>query len=104
MRAAQFVALREPLHIAEVPLAAPKADGAEEIGPDVRTLKVGDRVTLPFHEADGTCPECRAGFQNLCDHMVVPGFGRTGDWAQYATVTAADPNCIRLPDRSMSRC
>jgi propanol-preferring alcohol dehydrogenase len=39
-----------------------------EIGRDVRAIKVGDRVTIPFHEADGTCPQCRAGFPNLCDH------------------------------------
>lgn len=70
----------------------------EEVGRDVRTVKVGDRVTIPFHEADGACPECRAGFQNLCDHVVVPGVQRVGGWAEYVTVTAADLNCIRLPD------
>ena len=25
----------------------------EEVGPNVRTVKVGDRVTIPFHDADG---------------------------------------------------
>jgi propanol-preferring alcohol dehydrogenase len=59
---------------------------------------VGDRVTIPFHEADGTCAECRAGYQNLCDHVIIPGVQRTGGWAQYVTVTAADLNCIRLPE------
>lgn len=61
-------------------------------------MKVGDRVTIPFHEADGTYPECRAGYQNLCDHMIAPGVHRTGGWAQYVTVTAADLNCIPLPE------
>lgn len=70
----------------------------EEVGRDVRTIKVGDRVTIPFHEADGTCMECRAGYQNLCDHMIVAGVQRMGGWAQYVTVTAADLNCIRLPE------
>jgi D-arabinose 1-dehydrogenase-like Zn-dependent alcohol dehydrogenase len=50
----------------------------EEVGRDVRSIKVGDRVTIPFHEADGTCPECRAGYQNLCDHLIVPGVQRGG--------------------------
>lgn len=140
MRAAQITAFRRPLQVAEVPVEAPRPDGAvvrveasgvcrsdwhfwnqdlgwvgfnlplpantghevggvvEEVGRDVRTIKVGDRVTIPFHEADGTCPECRAGYQNLCDHMLVAGVHRTGGWAQYVTVTAADLNCIRLPE------
>jgi propanol-preferring alcohol dehydrogenase len=70
----------------------------EEIGAEVRTIKVGDRVTIPFHESDGTCEQCRAGFQNVCDHVIVGGAQRVGGWAQYITVTAADLNCIRLPD------
>jgi D-arabinose 1-dehydrogenase-like Zn-dependent alcohol dehydrogenase len=70
----------------------------EEVGRDVRTIKVGDRVTIPFHESDGTCPHCRAGYQNLCDHVIIPGVQRLGGWAQYVTVTASDLNCIKLPD------
>jgi propanol-preferring alcohol dehydrogenase len=70
----------------------------EEVGTDVRTVKVGDRVTIPFHEADGICPYCRAGLQNLCDNGIVPGRQRAGGWAQYITVTNADLNCIQLPD------
>ena len=70
----------------------------EEVGRDVRAAKVGDRVTIPFHDSDGTCPECRSGHQNLCDHVIVPGVQRLGGWAQYVTVGAADLNCIRLPE------
>jgi D-arabinose 1-dehydrogenase-like Zn-dependent alcohol dehydrogenase len=70
----------------------------EEVGRDVHTVKVGDRVTIPFHESDGTCPECRSGYQNLCDHVIVPGVQRLGGWAQYVTVSAADLNCIKLPE------
>ncbi len=70
----------------------------EEVGRDVHAVKVGDRVTIPFHESDGTCPECRAGYQNLCEHVIIGGVQRMGGWAQYVTVTAADLNCIRLPE------
>jgi threonine dehydrogenase-like Zn-dependent dehydrogenase len=50
----------------------PRVGGViEEVGPDVLNLKVGGRVTIPFHEADGTCPYCRAGHQNLCDHEII---------------------------------
>jgi len=124
MRVAQITAFRRPIHVEEVPVAAPRADGAvvrveasgvcrsdwhfwnqdlgwmgfnltlpantghevggvvEEVGRDVRTIKVGDRVTIPFHESDGTCPQCRAGYQNLCDHVIIPGVQRIGGWAQ----------------------
>jgi propanol-preferring alcohol dehydrogenase len=140
MRAAQITAFRQPLEVVEVPVAAPRADGAvirveasgvcrsdwhfwnqdlewigfnlplptntghevggvvEEVGCDVRTIKVGDRVTIPFHESDGTCPECRAGHQNLCDNVIIGGVQRMGGWAHYVTITAADLNCIRLPE------
>jgi D-arabinose 1-dehydrogenase-like Zn-dependent alcohol dehydrogenase len=140
MRAALMTAFRRPIEVREVPVEAPRADGAlirveasgvcrsdwhfwnqdlgwigfnlllpantghevggvvEEVGRDVRTIKVGDRVTIPFHEADGTCAQCRAGFQHLCDHVIIPGVQRMGGWAQYVTVTAADLNCIRLPE------
>ncbi len=140
MRAARITAFRRPLEVIEVPVEAPRPDGAivrveasgvcrsdwhfwnqdlgwigfnlplptntghevggvvEEVGRDVRTIRVGDRVTIPFHESDGTCPECRAGYQNLCDHVIVGGVQRLGGWAQYVTVTAADLNCIRLPE------
>ncbi|HZA01745.1 MAG TPA: hypothetical protein VE665_05640 [Hyphomicrobiaceae bacterium] len=39
-----------------------------------------------------------ASYQNLCDHEVIPAMHRSGGWAQYITVTAADLNCIRLPE------
>jgi hypothetical protein len=140
MRVAQMTAFRKPFQVVELPVAAPRADGAvirveasgvcrsdwhfwnrdlawlgmnltlpantghevggvvEEVGRDVRSIKVGDRVTVPFHESDGTCPHCRAGLQNLCDNVITPGVQRLGGWAQYVTVTAADLNCIKLPE------
>jgi D-arabinose 1-dehydrogenase-like Zn-dependent alcohol dehydrogenase len=39
-----------------------------------------------------------ASYQNLCDHEVIPAMHCSGGWAQYITVTAADLNCIRLPE------
>ena len=56
------------------------------------------RHSVPKREADGMCAECRAGYQNLCDHMIIPGVQRMGGWAQYVTLTAADLNCIPLPE------
>jgi threonine dehydrogenase-like Zn-dependent dehydrogenase len=40
----------------------------EEVGPDVRNLKAGDRVVIPSTIACGTCSYCRAGYFAQCDH------------------------------------
>src|SRR3954454_25043502 len=40
----------------------------EEIGKDVRNLKVGDRVVIPSTISCGYCVYCRAGYSSQCDH------------------------------------
>ncbi|HJU06294.1 MAG TPA: zinc-dependent alcohol dehydrogenase [Nitrospiraceae bacterium] len=40
----------------------------EELGPDVRNLKAGDRVVIPSTIACGSCSYCRAGYHAQCDH------------------------------------
>jgi threonine dehydrogenase-like Zn-dependent dehydrogenase len=40
----------------------------EEIGRDVRNLKVGDRVVIASTIACGYCAYCRAGYYAQCDH------------------------------------
>ena len=40
----------------------------EEIGADVRTLKIGDVVVMPFAFSDGTCIFCDEGLQTECVH------------------------------------
>ncbi|HEX7556843.1 MAG TPA: alcohol dehydrogenase catalytic domain-containing protein, partial [Leptolinea sp.] len=37
------------------------------IGKNVRNWKTGDRVTLPFVCACGSCPQCLSGNQQVCD-------------------------------------
>src|SRR5512138_2030937 len=39
------------------------------VGPDVRGFREGDRVTVPFVAGCGTCPECRAGEQQVCERQ-----------------------------------
>jgi alcohol dehydrogenase, propanol-preferring len=45
---------------------------------------------------DGTCPLCRKGLENLCDHPTFTGYSVNGGFAEYA-VARAD-FCIPLPD------
>ncbi|SHF54538.1 zinc-dependent alcohol dehydrogenase [Ornithinibacillus halophilus] len=40
----------------------------EEVGPDVTTVKKGDRVVIPFTVACGTCPYCDNHLQSQCDN------------------------------------
>lgn len=71
----------------------------ESVGSRVTTLKVGQRVTVPWNFACGCCPPCQRGLQNLCDHGGSPQFiPGSGGWAEYVRVPNADLNCIALPD------
>ena len=40
----------------------------EAIGSDVRRIKVGDFVIMPFAFSDGTCDFCHDGLQTSCVH------------------------------------
>ena len=50
---------------------------------------MGDRVGVPWLGwTDGTCPYCRSGRENLCDHAQFTGYDIDGGFAEYAV---ADP-------------
>jgi alcohol dehydrogenase len=74
------------------------AGTVEEAGPNVARWKNGDRVTVPFVCACGSCPECSSGNHQICDHQTQPGFTHWGSFAQYVAVHHADVNLVRLPD------
>ncbi len=68
------------------------------VGREVTRWRQGDRVTVPFVCACGTCPECAAGNQQVCDHQFQPGFTHWGSFAEYVAIDRADLNLVRLPD------
>lgn len=70
----------------------------EETGRSVTRWKRGDRVTVPFVCACGTCPECLSGNHQICDNQFQPGFTGWGSFAQYVALRHADVNLVRLPD------
>ncbi len=51
----------------------------EEAGPDVRSLKKGDRVVVPFTIACGQCFFCQQGFHANCEHTNPDHYGPRGD-------------------------
>ena len=67
-------------------------------GKDVRKFRLGDRVTVPFVCACGSCAQCDRGDQQVCDHQEQPGFTHWGSFAQYVALRYADENLVRLPD------
>jgi alcohol dehydrogenase len=68
------------------------------LGKDVSLWKVGDRVTVPFVCACGSCPQCASGNHQVCERQTQPGFTHWGSFAEYVAIDNADVNLIRLPD------
>ncbi|MEP1097005.1 MAG: zinc-dependent alcohol dehydrogenase family protein [Cyclobacteriaceae bacterium] len=69
-----------------------------EIGSDVKSFKVGDRVTVPFVSGCGKCPECQTGNRQICDNQFQPGFTHWGSFAQFVSIHYADTNLVKLPE------
>jgi alcohol dehydrogenase len=70
------------------------------VGDDVETIAEGDRVAVPFHLGDGTCPHCQEGRANNCETIVPLGLSEhsQGAFAEAFPVREADFNCVQLPD------
>jgi alcohol dehydrogenase len=69
-----------------------------DVGPAVRGVRPGDRVTAPFCCGCGRCGPCRAGDTQVCDVDYQPGFSAWGSFAERVVVPVADLNCIALPE------
>jgi len=90
-----------------------------EVGPEVKNLKVGDRVVVPFTIACGNCFFCREQLWSLCDNSnpnakmaeKMYGFspsglfgyshmmgGYAGGQAEYARVPFADVGPLKIPE------
>lgn len=71
----------------------------EAVGANVKNIKPGMKITVPFNLACGSCPYCRKGRQNLCDNQQVPhSLPGSGGWAEYMRAPNADMNCVPLPE------
>jgi threonine dehydrogenase-like Zn-dependent dehydrogenase len=60
----------------------------EDVGADVRTLKRGDLVIMPFASSEGSCEFCHAGLTTACVH--VGFFGNNG-------MNGAQAEALRIP-------
>ncbi|MFM2041643.1 MAG: hypothetical protein RLY86_219 [Pseudomonadota bacterium] len=94
-----------------------------EVGRDTRTLKVGDRVVVPFTITCGHCDQCRRGNYSVCENsnrnaaLASKMFGHTtaglfgyshitggyaGGQAEFVRVPFADTTAIKVPKAGLS--
>jgi threonine dehydrogenase-like Zn-dependent dehydrogenase len=70
----------------------------EEIGADVRTIRPGDFVVVPFMISDGTCAHCLAGIHSACiNGGFVSGGGLDGGQGEYVRLPLADGTAVATP-------
>jgi threonine dehydrogenase-like Zn-dependent dehydrogenase len=70
----------------------------EAVGADVRTVRRGDVVVMPFAYSDGTCVFCDEGLQTSCIHGGFFGTGEIGGaQAEALRVPQADGTLFVLP-------
>lgn len=84
----------------------------QEVGKDIKNLKVGDRVVIPFNISCGHCFMCTSGLQSQCETTQVHdqghgaallGFSKLygqvpGGQAELLRVPHADYGAIKVPD------
>jgi threonine dehydrogenase-like Zn-dependent dehydrogenase len=63
----------------------------EAVGRDVRTVKRGQVVIMPFASSDGTCAFCQEGLPTACVHVGFMGYGgMNGAQAEAVRIPFAD--------------
>ena len=67
-----------------------------DIGEDVKSFKVGDRVSGEGHLTCGQCRNCRAGNRHLCRNTIGFGVQSPGAFGEYFALPEA--NTFKIPD------
>lgn len=85
------------------PLGHEAVGVVEEVGDDVRDIKVGDRVVVAFNIVCGECWFCRRGQPSLCENFRNLGAGTFGGnlggaQAERLRVPTATHNLLAIPD------
>jgi threonine dehydrogenase-like Zn-dependent dehydrogenase len=77
----------------------------EAVGTDVRKVKKGDFVVMPFAYSDGRCDFCHEGLQTSCVHGGLFGYteGVGGAQAEAVRIPLADGTLFVLPSARTKR-
>jgi len=68
-----------------------------DVGAEVHTIKVGDRVIAPYDFCDGTCEFCGKGLDSACVQGGLWGFGHEGGQAEAIRARFADATLVVVP-------
>lgn len=89
---------RTDLHVVEgeLPVRRPNIIPGHQVvgeiaalGPGVANLRMRQRVGVAWlHHTDGTCPFCRSGRENLCEHAEFTGWTVPGGYAEALQASA----------------
>ena len=68
----------------------------EDVGSDVRNIKAGDLVVMPFAFSDGTCAFCHEGLHTACVHGgFFDGYGTSAAQAEAVESHSPTARCFR---------
>jgi threonine 3-dehydrogenase len=57
-----------------------------EVGRNVTTLKVGDKISAETHIVDNSCYQCKTDRKHVCQNMEILGVDRDGVFAEHFTL------------------
>ena len=87
---------RSPVRPLPMTLGHEVAGVVEQIGAQVSSVKLGDRVCLHYNITCGDCYYCSTGNEQFCPQVLMLGHYTNGGYAEYIAVPAR--NAIALPD------
>jgi 2-desacetyl-2-hydroxyethyl bacteriochlorophyllide A dehydrogenase len=87
---------RSPVRPLPMTLGHEVAGLVEQVGQQVTSVSVGDRVCLHYNITCGDCYYCSTGNEQFCANVVMLGHYTSGGYAEYIAVPAR--NAIVLPD------
>jgi 2-desacetyl-2-hydroxyethyl bacteriochlorophyllide A dehydrogenase len=93
---AHYRAGRSPVRPLPMTLGHEVAGVVEQVGPQVTSVQVGDRVCLHYNITCGDCYACSTGNEQFCSQCLMLGHYTNGGYAEYIAVPAR--NAIPLPD------